>query len=347
MSESRVPEGVNYPGEVWDEAAPEDVGLDVNEWRRWLSRQHPSGAFVAGERHPGNEWGAVIVRRGCVVQSWGDPDYRYNSASVGKCFIRLCLQIAIDRGLVKDANDPVHGYWTGEGRLNHPDKVLDAGHHRTLTFRHLLTMTGGFPVSNGCFWRRGDHPEWADAHGGDPDRANYAQREPGTESYYSSGGFWRCAQALTRIFGRELKDVLDETLFSRMGIPPDRWDILTGRVLRETADFYPEWPGYGEFVDPPFEIDGNRVQGGGGWVVMSAHDLARVGLLLATGGIWKGERLIGDTEFVNRGQGNGPIRGWNGGNSSTLSAWEGEAITVIAAVATAGLNWREVPFVGQ
>ena len=342
IAEAAIPDWVTYPGDIWETASPKEAGFDMDKWNQWLAEQNPRGASVAGESHPGKEWGAVLMRGGHIVKTWGDPNYRYNSASVGKSFTRLCLQIAIDRGLISDADDLIREYWTGEDQLNHPDKYLDNGHHRILTFRHLLTMTGGFPVTNGFNWRSGDHPEWADPHGNDPDRANYAQREPGVASHYSSGGFWRCSQALTRIFDRELKDILDETLFSKMGIPTDRWEWFTGRHLRETRDFYPDWPGYGEFADPPYKIDGHRVQGGGGWVVMSSSDLARVGLLLATGGIWKGERLIGDTEFVNRGQGE-HVRGWGGGNSSTLSAWSGPKMLVVTAVTTQGLDWSNLP----
>ena len=342
--DSGIPDWVVYPGENWKTATPQEAGFDMGKWNEWLSKQNPRGAAVAGESHPGNQWGAVVMRGGYIIKTWGDPDYRYNSASVGKCFTRLCLQIAIDRELISSADDLVKDYWTGEGQLNHPDKYLDRGHHNYLTFKHLLTMKGGFPVSNGFYWRSGNHPEWADPHDSDPDRSNYSQREPGAGSHYSSGGFWRCTQALTKIFDRELKDVLDETLFSHIGIPADRWDWLSGRHVRETIDFYPEWPGYGGFIDPPYEINGNRVQGGGGWIVMSPHDLARVGLLLATGGVWKGQRLISDAEFVNTGQG-GYIRGWNGGNSSTLSAWPDDKMLVVTAVTTQGLDWRNIPSV--
>lgn len=34
-------------------------------------------------------------------------------------------------------------------------------------------------------------------------------------------------------------------------------------------------------------------RGGPGWMVISSEDLARFGLLIATGGVWKGRRLIG------------------------------------------------------
>ena len=87
------------------------------------------------------------------------------------------------------------------------------------------------------------------------------------------------------------------------------------RATNHHASFTPfrsQIPGYGLFCDPPNQINNRRVQGGGGWVAMSASDLARVGLLVASRGSWKGKRLIGDTPLV---------RGHAGGNSSLMNGW--------------------------
>jgi hypothetical protein len=48
------------------------------------------------------------------------------------------------------------------------------------------------------------------------------------------------------------------------------------------------------------------------WVVMSAKDLARWGLLVASGGEWKGKRLI--SRVQGHGGGNGSHVGGTGGN---------------------------------
>jgi CubicO group peptidase (beta-lactamase class C family) len=134
---------------------------------------------------------------------------------------------------------------------------------------------------------------------------NYAHVAPGSEGIYASGGIWRLSQALTALWGRDLKDVLDDQLFGRIGIRPENWDWVPGRVVFENKDYYPSMPGYGDFIDPPYEIDGNVVRGGGGWAVMSAADLAGYGLLVSSGGIWEGERLL-EAEWVHgHGCGNG------------------------------------------
>ena len=66
-------------------------------------------------------------------------------------------------------------------------KVMTAGHNATVSFNHLQTMRGGFPVSNGYLWRTKDArgivgpkviPPWA-KYSGDPDHDNYAHVEPG------------------------------------------------------------------------------------------------------------------------------------------------------------------------
>lgn len=69
-----------------------------------------------------------------------------------------------------------------------------------------------------------------------------------------------------------------------------------------------------DFLDPPYKIDGQIVRGGPGWVVMSAKDLARWGLLVASGGKWKGKRLIRR------------IQGHAGGNGSHVDGTGGNVV---------------------
>jgi len=208
------------------------------------------------------------------------------------------LQLAIDEGLIKSAQDPIYKYWTGKGLLDAQRKWLDQGHHRSLTFYHLHAMNGGFPISNGMYWSKKQNiPKWA-KWTGNPTADNYAHVKPGTKRRYSSGGRWRLSQALTAIWKKELKDVLDEKLFRHMGIKRKAWQWVAGKELYDKRDWYPRLPGYGRFCDRPHQINGCRVQGGGGWVVMSARDLARVGLLVASRGRWNGKKLISDTPMV-------------------------------------------------
>lgn len=332
MAASDIPDWVIYPDDQWHRITPAEAGFDAERFDRLLSTAEVAGAAWYGEIHAGNDWGTVITRGGHLVHIWGDPDYTFQTASVGKAFTRALVGLSVREGLIHE-DDPVCDTWTGAGQLSHDHKVLTSGHHSSLTWRHLIGQPddvsrhyGGFPVTNGPQWRkRADIPEWAQWTG-DPFFDNYAHVEPGTQGQYASGGIWRLSQALTALWGRDLKDVLDEYLFGPIGILPERWDWLAGRVVHETRDFYPEMPGYADFVDPPYEIGGHVVRGGGGWAVICASDLARYGLLVASGGVWKGESLLA-AQWV---------QGHGGGNSSRVVG-DPETWLTLGMVTTAGL----------
>jgi CubicO group peptidase (beta-lactamase class C family) len=322
--QASIPDWVTYPEHDWEETTAEEAGFDRERWLRFTAQLRIGPAWWEGEAHGPDEFGIVLARGGRVVRTWGDGDYRFQTASVGKAFTRVALGLAAERGLL-DPDQPIHRTWTGAGSLSHPHKHLDRGHHVSLTWNHLVGLLhryahcGGFPVTNGFLWRKGPNAQSPDEHvtgipswsvwTGDPFYDNYSHAEPGTVEAYSSGGLWRLSQALTFVWGRSLKDVLDEYLFSRICIEPNEWDWLPGRLVRETRDFYPHMPGYGDFIDPPYEIGGCPVVGGGGWVVMSAKNLARFGHLVATGGMWKGERLVGAKWLRSHHGGNGSFAG--------------------------------------
>ncbi len=322
-----VSKSLTFPEQAWERASREELGLDNAGWDEWFAAQNPSVSLKFGRRATLNEWGAVMVKDGFLVANWGDPDYQYQSASVGKAFTKLALALAIDQGLIRSDRDRVSLYWTGEGLLSSPDKAMNKGHHKTITFQHLWKHQAGFPVTNGFYWRnKKDVPEWAEWTG-DPAADNYAHRLPDQGRNYSSGGYWRLTQALTAIWQADLKTVLDEQVFSKIGIKPDSWSWLAGESVKRDEQFYPEMPGYGLFVDPPYSIDGHPCVGGGGWVVMSASDLARVGLLIANGGIWRGEELVSNSDLLD---------GHGGGNDSDLYVDKKKNI-VFVKVTTRGL----------
>ncbi len=145
--------------------------------------------------------------------------------------------------------------------------------------------------------------------------------------HYSSAGFWRLGQALTALWDRDLKDVLDERLFGKIGIFADRWDWPAGRVIKDSKYLYPTIPDSYTYLDPPYKIGGNVMRSGPGWAIISASDLARFGQLVATSGIWKGQRLL-DPQW---------LRGHGGGNKSGVSG-ESAFSTAMGVVTTRGLD---------
>jgi len=299
-----------YPGGEWEFVKSSDAGFD----ERLLKEVLPTVGL-----------GGVISRHGYIAASWGDLEASVQTASLGKSFTGICLALAVDAGLVK-LNDLVWKSWTGEGELSHKHKYLNVGHHRKMTWRHLSNMTGGFPDID---------LSSPDGEMGDI-LSNYSKRPPGGEFEYSDGGMWRLAQALTKLWGKDLKQLLDEKIFSQIGVPADRWQWLPGKTMYENL-LYPFWPGYGRYLDPPWEIDGHIVRAGQGWVVINAKDLARFGYLILRRGRWKGKQLISDAWMHEIFTPQSRLHSGNGGRGYSFQ-WQHDQGTITAG--GANINWQ-------
>ena len=338
-----LPGWVSFPEDDWVQISPAEAGIDPERFAAFIDGLEVREASFGGEDHSDNRYGTVIARGGYLIHAWGDRHYRHHTASVGKAFMRAILGCAVADGLV-DPDEPIAGSWTGESQLSHPHKYLNRGHHQKLSWRHLVGPKdeslhyGGFPMELGIRWReKRSGLEQADATPGVPEWANwtgdpfydlYAHIEPGTVGHYSSAGFWRLSQALTAVWGRDLKDIVQERLFDPIGIPAQRWDWFCGDYVKDQKYFYPEIPDSYTYLDPPYEIDGIPGRSGPGWVVISASDLARFGHLNATQGIWKGVQVI-DPEW---------LRGHGGGNKSGASG-ESRHFTALGVVTTEGVGY--------
>ena len=338
---AKIPPWVTYPDAEWVQISLEEAGLHPEKFSEFLKDLDVCGASFGGEVHQEHQFGAVLTRGGCLVHVWGNQDYRFQTASTGKALMWALLGFAVADKLL-DPDEPIHRTWTGADQLSHRHKYLDEGFHQRLTWRHLIgprdgtVHWGGFPFEIGIRWKEKRTgleeknavpgiPDWADWTG-DPFYDCYSHVAPGTQSLYSSGGFWRLGQALTHVWNRDLKDVLQERLFDYIGVPSDRWDWLPGSYVKGQRLFYPEIPDAYTYLDPPYEINGNIVRSGPGWVVISAADLARFGHLNATGGLWKGQQII-DPQW---------LRGHGGGNKSGTSG-EDNYFTALGVVTTIGL----------
>jgi hypothetical protein len=102
---AQVPEWVVYPDKEWQVITPKEAGIhDVAAWNTWVAatKKTARGASFQGEDHRGNKWGVAITRGGYLIQTFGDPDYKFQTASAAKAFIQACLQLAIEKELVKD-----------------------------------------------------------------------------------------------------------------------------------------------------------------------------------------------------------------------------------------------------
>jgi len=242
---------------------------DPPPWNRLLGPVLPRGP-VSG----------VIMHRGELLASWGEPARSDLTFSVAKTYLALLAGIAYDRGLMPDVNEPVVARLPGIG--------FDSAHNRSVTWAHLLQQTSEWEGE--CF----GVPDQADRY-----RSVQFQKTPVTgkkgdpRPLQAAGSYWeyndvrinQLSLALLHLFGRALPQVFEAEIMRPLGASSD-W----------------RWLGYDNAW---IELNGQRVQsvpGGshwGGGVAISSLDQARIGQLLLDEGRHQGRQLI-SSDWIHR-----------------------------------------------
>ncbi|MBS0518836.1 MAG: serine hydrolase [Proteobacteria bacterium] len=245
----------------------------------------PDGQFVmtydSGEKAPDNEvlgpvsprGGAsgIVYRGGERLAEWGDVDRADMTFSVAKSFLSLLAGLALGDGLIGSLDDRV------------ADTALDDGfrseHNRDITWRHLLTQTSEWEGTLFGKEDRIDHNRVVGlAVAEAPKGTRRALKKPGTFYEYNDVRVNRLSLSLLHLFREPLPSVLKRRIMDPIGASSTwRWDgYRTSTVV----------------------IDGKpmvSVPGGGHWgggIVISARDLALMGLLVARGGSWNGAQIL-------------------------------------------------------
>ena len=284
------------PGDQWERRSPEDVGMDsarlaeaaafttehetplprdLREAIGQLNRDEgPLGAIVGPVQSPRGGVNGLVLRHGYIVAEWGDTARVDMTFSVSKSYLATLAGLALDRGLIRDLDDPVREYVDDGG--------FDPPHNSKVTWRHLLQLTSEW---QGTLWDKPDLVDHNRVTGNAPMEAPKgnarALREPGTHWEYNDVRVNRLALALLRVWGRPLPELFKEAVMDPIGAS-DTW----------------EWHGYdNSYVD----IGGRRVQsvsGGGHWgggVWVSSRDHARFGYLHLRRGRWGERQLVSES----------------------------------------------------
>jgi CubicO group peptidase (beta-lactamase class C family) len=269
-----------WPTEVWRSADPTDAGMDP---RKFTDLDH-----MVKAQH-GNVNGIVIVRKGYIVferyyNGYGALD-THNVASVTKSFTSALIGIAIDAGYIKSIDQKVLDFF--------PEYVPDTGdiQKRTITLRHLLTMTAPFPFS------------WKSGNGGGHEPLDRLRRQKDWVKYildllgkkgrsgefqYYTAGTQLLSAIITRTTGMCAREFANERLFRPIGIKeiPDHKmkSFLLDDVFGKNVT--------GWIYDP----QGNTT---GGWgLTIAPGDMARFGYLYLNRGIWDGNQIISE-KWIN------------------------------------------------
>lgn len=256
----------------------------------------------------------LIIRRGYIVAEWGDTERSENTFSVTKTFVSTSVGLAYDRKMIRDLKDPVRDYMapivalrgapadgsplamippngagvTGgvpaaaaKGTAYNAFEVLEpfeSEHNRKVTWDHLLRQTSDW---QGTLWGK---PDWADRPRGDIEQWKARPRnEPGTVYTYNDVRVNALALASLTVWRRPLPQVLREYVMDPIGASnkwrwygyDNSWIILDGQLVQSVA--------------------GGAHWGGG--MIITARDMARVGLLTLRKGKW-GDKQILSEEWI-------------------------------------------------
>lgn len=187
-----------FPGDDWEVAAPEEVGVDCSALGRAMGvlkavtddKQH------AVTHHDGIKQ-SLVIRHGKMIWQGPEIDTLHTVWSCTKSFPSLCMGLLVDDGkctLDTRAADVV------------PSLRKD---YATVTLRHLATFTSGYAGRAG-----GDTP---------------ATFEPGVPQY-APGAYFHYSQAtdmlakvLTDIAGEPLRDLFRRRIADPIGMDPAGW----------------------------------------------------------------------------------------------------------------------------
>lgn len=236
-----------------------------------FSEPWPDGEIIGPTKNRGAPSG-LIVRHGRIVAEWGPTDAADMTFSVAKSYLSLCAGIAAADGLIPDLDRPV-GESVRDGHFDSPQ-------NRQITWTHLLQQTSEW---EGTLWGKADRI----------DRNRELSTAPNAPSLKGThrdlqvpGHFWEYNDIRVNVLSLALLRVLNDAL-------PN---VLKRRIMDPIgASETWEWHGYrNSYVD----VGGRQVQsvsGGahwGGGMMISSRDHARVGLLMARQGQWRGQQLL-------------------------------------------------------
>jgi CubicO group peptidase (beta-lactamase class C family) len=214
-------------GDGWPAATPESVGLDGERLCGIAARLKETQANVHA---------VVIVRHGKLVfeqyfpgydEPWGmgegrhdfDATTKHDMRSASKSVVSLLVGIAIDRELIKSADEPVVKFF--------PDySALKTADWDNITLRHLLTMSSGMQWDENRAWK---DPQNDEPHlGNEADPFRYVLSKPIAAPpdivwNYNGGGTDLLGNIIERVSGKSLEAFAREALFTPLGISDWEW----------------------------------------------------------------------------------------------------------------------------
>ncbi|WP_192822426.1 serine hydrolase [Rufibacter sp. LB8] len=274
---------VYYPekGDKWERKKPEQVGMDADllaqavayaqtqETKRakdFSDQEQTFGKLLGPIPNDRAATNGIILRHGYIVAEWGDTERADPTYSIAKSFLSTLLGVALDKGLIKNVQDPVANYIKDGG--------YDSEHNRKITWHHHAQQTSEWEGE--LFGKT--HTFVGKEEFGSGERKPRALQEPGTFYEYNDVRINRFSLSMLRLWKKPLPEVLKEQIMNPIGAS-DSWQYL---------------PYQNSFVDVDGQqlpsVSGGTRWGGGLWI--NTRDEARFGYLFLRQGKWKNQQLV-------------------------------------------------------
>lgn len=249
--------------------------------------------FAIGPFADRGEPTGLIIYKGYIVASWGEPARCDITHSVTKSFLSSVVGLAVDRGLIKSVQDTVAAYIPpieiyGQAVSRSADdfgkpemlRLFDTPHNKTITWDAMLRQTSDW---EGTLWGK---PDWADRPDKDASQwLNRPRNKQGSVYEYNDVRVNALSLAALSVWRKPLPQVLKENIMDKIGAS-NTW----------------RWTGY---RNSWIVLDGQAVQsvsGGGHWgggMFINAYDMGRFGLLSLNKGRWKDQQILSEN-WVNQ-----------------------------------------------
>lgn len=206
----------------------------------------------------------LLIKEGKLVMeeyfNGYDHKQRQDLKSVTKSVISLLIGIAIEEGRITSVDDPVSKYIPEFSRTMNTDSAK-----QSITIRHLLTMSSGLDCNDWDKKSAGQEDKlykkknWLSYMAGLP-----MLREPGSESYYCTGGVMLLARILELTSGISWRYEAQKYLFIPMGITDVKFAHTSKKNMPEASKR----------------------------LYMRPRDVAKLGQLVLKWGQWEGKQLV-------------------------------------------------------
>ena len=263
----------------------------------------------------------LVARHGYVVferyyHEYGAASW-FHVASVTKSVTSALVGLALRDGLLASVDQPLAEFFPAADTR--------------LTVRRLLTLTAGWQYREGHLWSLAEVLH-------DP-----LVREPGAQFEYEDNAPHLLSALLSQVTGMNAAAFAQRELFEPLGMwrQASSWREAAGTICRRRGEPSHASPGQ-ERDRAPWLATQEGISRGGFGLHLTLRDMARFGLLYASGGCWDGQQIIPpdylEDSLRPQSPGGSPVwmpygylwwvPAWHRGRAALAAGWGGQEIYV-------------------